>query len=251
MTRVPCPKCATPVEDGSTACPYCRRPLTAAERAAGDAGGGWKAALPAVALAAAALGGAAALLRWRAEVADKGRSLFVVGSIAAGLAGGGPRAAAPALPPDAVTQSLAERSLSGSCRVPAVRAPVAPLPDARVAYGVVYDMVTGCAVRGAVVTLLVPSGATGIAARTDDDGYYELGFTKNLDSHGDPTVSVAAPGYRPGQAAESDPPWRERSVTERSSAAADLTEEDLGPQPLRYPPSASEIRQDLVLAPTR
>lgn len=268
-----CPKCGTRMESGQEVCVYCRRKRTPEEIAAAARGFqepaaptatlkvlGWLGA----AVAAAAAG--ALLLRSRAAVTDAARAGVVALSIASTLAGGNggaeaPAAAsAPARAPSAAgappataepvpTPAAPPRApTGGSCRAPVPREPRRAGDSERIVYGVVRDILTGCPIPGAKTVLRVEGESVDGRAVSDASGFFEVSMNKG--ARGAAALSFSAPGYREGQLEDVDPPYRDREAESRQETLYQLNAEDLEPIPVRYPPSAEQIRVDAVLIPS-
>lgn len=168
--------------------------------------------------------------------------------------------AAPAPPPVAPEAALSSQlldpeparepapSAASAAAAPAARPAAAGPPakgDWRVS-GSVYDLAELRPVAGAEITFL-RDGREPAKAGTGDDGTFEIDLAK-----GDGwTVEVQAPGYRPGQVLELDPPYRARDADERRAALELITDGDLAPAAVGWKRSSSRVRLDLIVVPSR
>jgi hypothetical protein len=249
VSRVPCPKCATPLDDDQSVCPFCRRARSPDELTAarGETTGGAHFPVETVVWTLLVLLAAGAAVRWRAQLASGLSSAALALSIGASLVGGGGRPTAPA--PKATAPAADAAAPSVACRAPGTgRNPVAPDHSLMTAYGVVTDLATGCAVPGALITMLSAGDTTGRTTRTGDDGFYEIQFEGSLK---DTAITASQSGYRAGQVEDTDPPMRERTAAARRDYSVGVTARDLEPVPVLFPPSADSLRVDLVLLPAR
>lgn len=271
---LPCSGCHSPLPLEATGCQICMRSRTRQEimrgyallreRQARQRSRPFKilGAVLAVAASAALLNAYAGRLRSAAGAAARWADDFRnPASYASKKAEDVPAApAAPAPPPVAPEAALSSQlldpeparepapSAASAAAAPAARPAAAGPPakgDWRVS-GSVYDLAELRPVAGAEITFL-RDGREPAKAGTGDDGTFEIDLAK-----GDGwTVEVQAPGYRPGQVLELDPPYRARDADERRAALELITDGDLAPAAVGWKRASSRVRLDLIVVPSR
>ena len=160
-----------------------------------------------------------------------------------------PAVAAPA----AVSTAPAPTALStAAAEIPLAVPPPAPEPPQGVhrlrIYGVVYDLVSLRPVAGARLHFALPDLSWD--AQTDAAGHYVLDMP-HPDQDWRLTATATAPGYRPGQMEDTDPPMLSLEPPVRRLRAEETAPSDLEPVPVKWHADDTVLELDLVLVRER
>ena len=132
---------------------------------------------------------------------------------------------------------------------PPAKSTAGPKPLAKNAWrvsGTAWDLETLEPIRNAQITFLRDE-KDALAARTDEDGTYEIDIPKGNGWN----VHMIAPDRRRGQVLDIDPSYRVRDADERRAVIQNVTDGDLIPAPVEWDRSRSKVRLDLFAIPNR
>jgi hypothetical protein len=146
-------------------------------------------------------------------------------------------------------EAEAAKAEAAAAAAPRPRAKPAPTPeDAKAGrlrfYGVVYDLVTLEPVAGATARFLVPSfNGRALEVHTNGEGHFLIDLPRDERV----LVHLTAPGYKPGQLEDVDPPYATLNEKERRRKADETAASDLEPAFAAYKDSDAVVRLDYVM----